>query len=1577
MLQLQERRDVADMNEYVSTKLNERLEKEYQLINKDKLIKSNNQVRNIVVRRQNIFQEFIQGKLIKPCKHCPRCASKKAQISIINNSMIICSGSKKAKKAEKEATVNPNEPGILENKIQENDFELSGRSNMTPIVARNHLRELWKNEKRAMSMLFKLLDIKLDESDSPVDVFFLDIIPVMPNRFRPLHFLNGKQFENEKTSSLSLVFLASEALKSIAKSVQKENEASSAPSAKKSKLLENFHFTWNRLQILCNRIYDSDMDHMPEVKYPGIKQVIEKKEGLFRKNFMGKRVNYAARSVISPDPYIMSDEIGIPLIFATKLSYPQHVTPWNLKQLKQAVINGPEVHPGANAISLEDGQMIRLKADDIDQRKRLANILSSKDGLFRGRKFVHRHLLTGDILLLNRQPTLHKPSIMAHRAKVLKKEKTLRLHYANCKCYNADFDGDEMNAHFPQSELARAEGYNIVGVKDQYLVPKDGSPLSGLIQDHIIAGTLLSLKGNLFTKADYQELVFNALSFLQKPIELLKPSFYKPHKLWSGKQVISTVIHNLIPKSKPLPTIYVPAKVSAKILKKSEEFDDWTPTAYFTKIEKGELCESSIVIRNGELLCGLFDKSCLGNTHFGFIHCCYEMYGGEVSNALMTSFARLGTFYLQIHGGSTLGLEDILVEESADAIRTKIIKKSKKIGDDVITEAFSLPKDVTKVEMIDKLREAQFSKDPSIMKQLDAFMKTKTDEINNEIVKACIPAGLIKKFLSNNLQMMIQSGAKGGTVNAIQISCLLGQIELEGRRVPLMMSGRTLPSFLPYATSLRAGGFVTGRFLTGIRPQEFFFHCMAGREGLIDTAVKTSRSGYLQRCLIKHLEGLVVNYDSTVRDSDGSIIQFQYGEDGLDILKSQLLDKSKMSVLIHNFDAFVPSEEEYEKLKSYCNHDEINKMKKKIKNWESFNGTNRLACRQGSAFQEYFQVNFQDFVETSGKQTLDQADSNSIIESWFKLNKKDKNRLNFYFLPCPGPLACEFCPASNFGVISEKLKIILDEYIEKNCDQLLLTSEENADLEQSFGKGLITEKDIKKIFYVRYMRSLCDPGEAVGLLAAQSIGEPSTQMTLNTFHFAGRSDMNVTLGIPRLREILMTASPMIATPNMDIPFLNNVSKNMERKAEQVRLRLNAVRLSETLEKVVIKETLSIHNQSCCIYYDILFQFLPHSAYKKKLYTNPKRLINYMVTKFIKHLVDVLKKRTKIMSKFNSLYDHSTHTRNEKTTFQESVDDGDDDEPQPMKEANLARKEEAFSSDEEEFGGDEDTTMAKSKANRNQDLDYEEPEEEEIQAAESDKEQEAELEKTVVENGDEEEVVNEEEKNMVENFESGKLEKKKMDKMSEKKDHELLVKSIDNCIDSFDYDAEKNLWCQIVLKLPVDQNKVDLATLIEEEAKKVFVHKVGSIQRAFLVDDKEASKRGHSFSKMIKTEGVSFMSLVNFNQILDLNRVYSNDIHAIANIYGIEAARKAIILEIANVFAVYGIQVDYRHLSLIADYMTFDGTIKGMNRMSFISNSSPIQQMTFETTTNFLKSAILLGKCYQLDLNFQIQLTFYF
>ena len=157
-------------------------------------------------------------------------------------------------------------------------------------------------------------------------------------------------------------------------------------------------------------------------------------------------------------------------------------------------------------------------------------------------KIVYRHLQNGDAMLLNRQPTLHKPSIMAHKARVLKGEKVMRLHYSNCKSYNADFDGDEMNAHFPQSELARAEAYNIVASSKNYLVPKDGTPLQGLIQDHVIAAVKMTLRGRFFTRGEYQQLVFGALVDFPGRIKLFPPAIQKPQQLWSGKQIISTVI---------------------------------------------------------------------------------------------------------------------------------------------------------------------------------------------------------------------------------------------------------------------------------------------------------------------------------------------------------------------------------------------------------------------------------------------------------------------------------------------------------------------------------------------------------------------------------------------------------------------------------------------------------------------------------------------------------------------------------------------------------------------------------------------------------------------------------------------------------------------------------------------------------------------------------------------------------------------------------------------------------------------------------------------------------------------------
>lgn len=151
---------------------------------------------------------------------------------------------------------------------------------------------------------------------------------------------------------------------------------------------------------------------------------------------MGKRVNYAARSVISPDPNIETNEIGIPPVFAVKLTYPEPVTVYNFKSLRLAVINGPNVWPGATHVESEDGTLINLLKMDLVARQAVAEQLLSttvneSTEKFGGCKKVYRHLKNGDFLLLNRQPTLHKPSIMAHTARILPGEKTIRMHYAN------------------------------------------------------------------------------------------------------------------------------------------------------------------------------------------------------------------------------------------------------------------------------------------------------------------------------------------------------------------------------------------------------------------------------------------------------------------------------------------------------------------------------------------------------------------------------------------------------------------------------------------------------------------------------------------------------------------------------------------------------------------------------------------------------------------------------------------------------------------------------------------------------------------------------------------------------------------------------------------------------------------------------------------------------------------------------------------------------------------------------------------------------------------------------------------
>ena len=305
------------------------------------------------------------------------------------------------------------------------------------------------------------------------------------------------------------------------------------------------------------------------------------------------------------------------------------------------------------------------------------------------------------------------------------------------------------------------------------------------------------------------------------------------------------------------------------------------------------MSEEHTIFLDGHLITGVLDKSQYGASEYGLIHSVHELYGPMIANRLLGVLSRLLTKFLQ-HDAFSCRMDDLILTSEGEKLRKEILDEAEEDGAKTAMKYVGLP-DGSRIEDPETqrnltIRLEETLRDDNLMAGLDAAMQSTLNKITSQINNDVLPKHLVRPFPDNNMQMMTISGAKGSKVNASQISTLLGQQALEGRRVPTMVSGKTLPSFKPFDTSARAGGYVANRFLTGIRPQEYYFHCMAGREGLIDTAVKTSRSGYLQRCLIKHLEGVKVHYDHTVRDSDSSVLQFLYGEDSLDVMRSKHLE---------------------------------------------------------------------------------------------------------------------------------------------------------------------------------------------------------------------------------------------------------------------------------------------------------------------------------------------------------------------------------------------------------------------------------------------------------------------------------------------------------------------------------------------------------------------------------------------------------------------------------------------------------------------------------------------------------------
>ena len=346
---------------------------------------------------------------------------------------------------------------------------------------------------------------------------------------------------------------------------------------------------------------------------------------------------------------------------ARKLTFPESVSAINAVRLARLIKNGADVHPGANIVEDETtGKQILLSAMTKEERDGVANQIQV------GRKIVHRHLTNGDVLIVNRQPTLHKPSMMTHIARVLPKEQTLRFHYANCSTYNADFDGDEMNIHLPQSYQAIAEAYEIMATHKQYVVPTSGKPLRGLIQDSVVGGVLMTSKDTFFSKDEYMQIVYVGLQELLSDnkltrIHTMPPQILKPKALWTGKQVISTLLKNIVLSGKTAEEVKTIRKTCGLNLESKSRLaaKEWGPLGK----EEGE-----VIIRDNEHLQGTLDKNQFGANDHGMVHSFYELYGSKKAGELLTSLARIFLIFIQMNG-FTVGLDDLVLNKACNKQR--------------------------------------------------------------------------------------------------------------------------------------------------------------------------------------------------------------------------------------------------------------------------------------------------------------------------------------------------------------------------------------------------------------------------------------------------------------------------------------------------------------------------------------------------------------------------------------------------------------------------------------------------------------------------------------------------------------------------------------------------------------------------------------------------------------------------------------------------------------------------------------------------------------------------------------------
>ena len=967
---------------------------------------------------------------------------------------------------------------------EENEGQQPEKKPITPQMALNIFRHISTEEIKKMG---------LSNDYARPEWMIITVLPVPPPPVRPSISVDGTgqgmRGEDDLTYKLGDIIRANGNVRRC------ETEGSPAHITSEFEQLLQFHVA---------TYMDNDIAGQPQAlqksgrPVKSIRARLKGKEGRLRGNLMGKRVDFSARTVITGDPNLSLDEVGVPRSIAKTLTYPETVTPYNIHKLHQLVKNGPNEHPGAKYVIRDSGERI-----DLRHHKRAGEI-----SLQYGWK-VERHIVDGDFIIFNRQPSLHKESMMGHRVRVMPYS-TFRLNLSVTSPYNADFDGDEMNLHVPQSEETRAEVNQLCMVPLNIVSPQRNGPLMGIVQDTLCGIYKMCRRDVFLTK----EQIMNILLWVPDWDGIIpQPAIIKPRPMWTGKQIVSLVI----PKGLNL------LRTSGEGL--SPANDD------------------GLLVHGGELMYGLFSKKSVGASAGGVIHIIFNEAGPKAAMKFFNGAQTVVNYWL-LHNGFSIGIGDTIPDRNTIQQIEDAVNKQK---EDV-------------AEITRSATENELESLPGMN-----VRETFESKVSKALNKARDDAGTVTeeslKDLNNAIQMA-RSGSKGSTINISQMTAVVGQQSVEGKRIPFGFKYRTLPHFTKDDYSPESRGFVENSYLRGLTPTEFFFHAMAGREGLIDTAVKTAETGYIQRRLVKALEDVMAKYDGTVRNSLGDIVQFVYGEDGLD----------GVHIEAQRVDIITCSDEQFKKKFRV----DVTDPKAGIPDYlEQANEIAGDATIQSLLDDEWDQLEAARAFLRKNKQ--DDNEQLQLPINVIRIIETAKTTFNIR-----AGARSDLHPSD----VIPKVQDLLDKLVVVRGDDVLSKeAQHNATLlfkaqlrSRLAFKRVVMEHSLNKLAFEhvlgeiqsRFCLATVNPGEMVGVLAAQSIGEPATQMTLNTFHFAGVSSKNITLGVPRLKEILNVAKN-IKTPSMTVYQEEGKTGNRES--------------AKLLRSAVEHTTLRSVTESTEIYYD--------------------------------------------------------------------------------------------------------------------------------------------------------------------------------------------------------------------------------------------------------------------------------------------------------------------------------------------------------------------------------------------------------